>query len=395
VKSASNGVTASQPGTPSVALREIQPTATRSPGGPVWYRNPSKGNGISSRLQELAAEPNSALYDDLPRLREEGNRQRSASPARSTLKGKARAGSHFEEEGEEEDPRWAGAESESQSSSVSGLSSYDDDDDYNNQQQQPQQQMVPRSVETPAGSRQRALVGPRQLVPTSDRSSSNNTIMARARSEPPVKEATKPATLGPLRLPEPIALRADHSSGSRNPSGSSLGKRSRSVDHTHPHHPNPSRHRSSSSSSSSSRSGIEDDDHQGPKKIIKTTQPLNVRKSISDKKPAPDHPLHNKKKKKNDDQDDDDEKSAAVQRKNSSGAGGEMNHQQHQDEDEEDTLSCVDNHLLLGGDRAASVGKIVGREDQDEADEDIGTTELVSLSLSLFLKFPGQSFNRN
>ncbi|KAA1114164.1 hypothetical protein PGTUg99_026065 [Puccinia graminis f. sp. tritici] len=377
-KSASNGVTASQPGTPSVALREIQPTATRSPGGPVWYRNPSKGNGISSRLQELAAEPNSALYDDLPRLREEGNRQRSASPARSTLKGKARAGSLFEEEGEEEDPRWAGAESESQSSSVSGLSSYDDDDDYNNQQLQ--QQMVPRSVETLAGSRQRTLVGPRQLVPPSDRSSSNNTIMARARSEPPAKEAAKPATLGPLRLPEPIALRADHSSGSRNPSGSSLGKRSRSVDHTHPHHPNPHRHRSSSSSSSSScgsgRSGIEDDDHQGPKKIIKTTQPLNVRKSISDKKPAPDHQLHNKKKKKNEDEDED-EKSAAVPKKIPSGAGGgEMNHHQHQDEDEEDTLSCVDNHLLLGGDRAASEGKVVGREDQDEEDEDIGTSEL-------------------
>ncbi|WAR58547.1 hypothetical protein PtB15_5B781 [Puccinia triticina] len=341
-KSISNGATASTPGTPSAALREIQPTATRSPGGPVWYRNSHKGGGIArgeggftSRLQEQA-EPNPALlYDDLPRLRKEGA-PRSPSPARSTLKGKGRAGSVVEgEEEEEEDPRWAGAESESQCSSVSGLSSYDDDD--------LEEQALTRPLDP--GSRPRTLVGPRQLVPPPDRHISAVTMLTRAKSEPPGKDP-KIATLGPRRLPETGAgLLGDsdrfaREGGSRNPSGSSLGKRSRSVD-LHPH-----------------EDSVDADYHQdlpGPKKVHKT-RPLVVRKppppsAATATAPAP---------------------TVAT----ASAANGKLSSNRQHDpleEDEEDTLSCVENNAEVGPSAASTAAPTL---EGGGSEEDLGTKEL-------------------
>ncbi|PLW25958.1 hypothetical protein PCANC_25226 [Puccinia coronata f. sp. avenae] len=242
----SSSVTLSQPGTPTPALREIQPTATRSPGGPVWYRNAPKGVGVSrgdngpSRFapkEALGGDPgdsNVTLYDDLPRLREEPEDERtdrSSSPARSTLKGKARGGSAFEaeEEEQEEQERDGEPESESMCSSVSGLSSYEDETEEK------------RSMN--GGTRTRGgLVGPRQPVValergnsiSSSRSNSMNRKMTRAMSEPPGKEGKSGGLGGGFRIPETVlqtgADRFAAASGSRNVSGSSLGKRSRSVD---------------------------------------------------------------------------------------------------------------------------------------------------------------------
>lgn len=229
------GTAPSQPGTPSVPLREIQPTATRSPGGPVWYRNGS-GLGAVMKEEESVGQPliqgsqvvercesNPSLYEDLPQLKEEKeDGDGSSSPAFSTLKGKGRAGSMFEEVEDDGDEgyggQWNGLESGSRCSSVSGLSSYDGEEGDH-----------PKIRET---ARSRGLVGPRQLV-----AANRGSVITRAISEPPCKATTKIASLGDGRRVPESRLPTDtdrflvtNTGGSRNVSGSSLGKRSRSVE---------------------------------------------------------------------------------------------------------------------------------------------------------------------
>ncbi|KAH9469064.1 hypothetical protein MJO28_005428 [Puccinia striiformis f. sp. tritici] len=250
--------TASQPGTPSVALREIQPTATRSPGGPVWYRNSHNPSTTTTHTSSRFAPTKEktiqdsnriSIYEDLPRLREEEEvNQRSSSPAAgSTLKGKGRAGCVFDaDEDEDRDFNNGQTESESQCSSVSGLSSYDDDEEEDGVEEEDGSIEGGRS-RTRAGG----LVGPRELIVPVHQIERSNSLKTRSKSEPPSKEKP-PKTCngnpkmnginGGYRVPQSIKQSLDSDrfletttgitsrTGSRNPSGSSLGKRSRSVD---------------------------------------------------------------------------------------------------------------------------------------------------------------------
>ncbi|KAI9611875.1 hypothetical protein H4Q26_007960 [Puccinia striiformis f. sp. tritici PST-130] len=226
--------TASQPGTPSVALREIQPTATRSPGGPVWYRNSHNPSTTTTHTSSRFAPTKEktiqdsnriSIYEDLPRLREEEEvNQRSSSPAAgSTLKGKGRAGCVFDAD-EDEDRDFNNGQTESESQCSSGGRS-----------------------RTRAGG----LVGPRELIVPVHQIERSNSLKTRSKSEPPSKEKP-PKTCngnpkmnginGGYRVPQSIKQSLDSDrfletttgitsrTGSRNPSGSSLGKRSRSVD---------------------------------------------------------------------------------------------------------------------------------------------------------------------
>ena len=70
------------------------------------------------------SDSNPSLYGDLPRLKQ--SKQRTPSPARSTIKGKKRV-DLFEDEKDEGAVNWTELESESRCSSVSGLSSYEDE----------------------------------------------------------------------------------------------------------------------------------------------------------------------------------------------------------------------------------------------------------------------------
>jgi len=333
-KTLSSGAASSQPSAPSTPLREIQPTATRSPGGPVWYRNAPKGIGVSkgesgpSRFAPKEAaggdsgDSNPALYDDLPRLREEQEEDdQSSSPARSTLKGKGRGGSAFEaEEGDGEGE----GESESQCSSVSGLSSYEDEAEER------------RSAN--GAPRTRGLVGPRQLVPL-ERSSS----LTRAMSEPPGKEP-KSAGLGGYRIPETI-LHGDGerflgSGGSRNVSGSSLGKRSRSVD-------------------GREVGEMEVERDERVKRV--QTLPLVVRKPPMSSKP--DHGNNNTARRGSPNLPRKDDGPSTVPTKKNPSTSAANDHSLDPDQDEGDTLSCVENN-----DETGTVGLMT-------ADE-IGTTDL-------------------
>ncbi|MBW0503906.1 hypothetical protein O181_043621 [Austropuccinia psidii MF-1] len=204
-----SGVGASQQTTSTAPLRPTLPLTTRSPGGPVWYRNGFGSMGVTTEDVENSAkvdtfgvkksDSNPSLYGDLPRLKQ--SKQRTPSPARSTIKGKKRV-DLFEDEKDEGAVNWTELESESRCSSVSGLSSYEDEGKFMR-----------------VGRRTRGLVGPRQLLPL-DRESPT-----RPASEP-VEKDRKSEGVGEFRRPTEL-IEGD---GSRKASGSSIGKRSRSVE---------------------------------------------------------------------------------------------------------------------------------------------------------------------
>ncbi|CAH7687612.1 hypothetical protein PPACK8108_LOCUS22423 [Phakopsora pachyrhizi] len=226
-----------------LALRQTNASNTRSPGGPVWYRNGLGSMGVMPEEDEdrtaiiepkaevkaiKNSESNPSLYDG------SGPGEESSSPLGDTLKGRGIKRNKVKDTNSEEEnerDHWA-FDSESRSS-VSGLSSCDegDEDEYERRELRDNcgRDRKFETEELERRTTKRSLIGPRQIRQSV---SPVATTPTRAQSEPPDQKENQPIDLIGKRhwLPASKPESQRNQSESRKVSGSSIGKRSRSVD---------------------------------------------------------------------------------------------------------------------------------------------------------------------